>query len=186
MLSLTSGSTMEGCGSPPSRSATSIDPPRATAPSLSSPAKMLNKPFLTSVRKFVSGNRSRVEDTEFNLDMSYITDRVIAMSYPAAGLEGVFRNPRHQVRSYLEKHHFEKFLLFNLCGESRYQYATLEFARVVNVPIKRGSVPSLYQVANFCQQAQNWLAQKEDHVVVIHCVKGTGRTGMMVACLLVA
>jgi len=41
----------------------------------------------------VSGKRKRLQDEEFDLDMSYITDKIIAMSFPASGLESMYRNP---------------------------------------------------------------------------------------------
>ena len=36
------------------------------------------------VEKMVSGKRRRLEETGRNLDLSYITDRVIGMSFPAS------------------------------------------------------------------------------------------------------
>jgi phosphatidylinositol-3,4,5-trisphosphate 3-phosphatase/dual-specificity protein phosphatase PTEN len=35
----------------------------------------------------ISGKRKRFKDEQFNLDISYITPRVLAMSFPASGLE---------------------------------------------------------------------------------------------------
>jgi len=40
----------------------------------------------------VSRNRLRYKDGDFNLDLSYITSRVIAMGYPGSGIFGLFRN----------------------------------------------------------------------------------------------
>ena len=52
------------------------------------------------IRKLVSGERRRFEDeaNNVNLDLSYITSRIIAMSYPAEGFEGYYRNPIEKVR----------------------------------------------------------------------------------------
>lgn len=53
------------------------------------------------LRKMVSGKRRRFEDTQFNLDMTYITPRVVAMSFPASGMvETAYRNPIQQVLIY--------------------------------------------------------------------------------------
>lgn len=46
------------------------------------------------VRKLVSGKRRRFQDGQYDLDISYITSRVIAMSYPGIGyMEHTYRNP---------------------------------------------------------------------------------------------
>ena len=44
------------------------------------------------IRTLVSGKKKRFIDRKFNLDLSYITPRIIAMAYPASGLEVVYRN----------------------------------------------------------------------------------------------
>ena len=44
------------------------------------------------IRKIVSGHSRRYIDAKYNLDLSYITDRIIAMSYPASGFEAAYRN----------------------------------------------------------------------------------------------
>ena len=49
------------------------------------------------LRKIVSGNRRRFEDTHYNLDITYITDRVLGMSFPASGLEKMYRNDINHV-----------------------------------------------------------------------------------------
>jgi phosphatidylinositol-3,4,5-trisphosphate 3-phosphatase and dual-specificity protein phosphatase PTEN len=35
----------------------------------------------------VSGKRNRFKSDNYNLDITYITDRVLAMSFPASGIE---------------------------------------------------------------------------------------------------
>ncbi len=44
------------------------------------------------LRKIVSGKRNRFRDDHYNLDVTYITPRIIAMSFPASGLEIMYRN----------------------------------------------------------------------------------------------
>jgi phosphatidylinositol-3,4,5-trisphosphate 3-phosphatase/dual-specificity protein phosphatase PTEN len=39
------------------------------------------------LRKIVSGNRRRFNDKKYDLDITYITKRVLAMSFPASGIE---------------------------------------------------------------------------------------------------
>ena len=46
----------------------------------------------------MSGNRRRKKEEGFNLDLTYITSRIIAMSYPSSGIESLYRNPIEKVR----------------------------------------------------------------------------------------
>ena len=40
----------------------------------------------------MSGKRNRYQDDQYNLDITYITQRVLAMSFPAQGFESLYRN----------------------------------------------------------------------------------------------
>jgi phosphatidylinositol-3,4,5-trisphosphate 3-phosphatase/dual-specificity protein phosphatase PTEN len=44
------------------------------------------------LRKIVSGKRIRYDKEGYNLDITYITPRILAMSFPASGLETMYRN----------------------------------------------------------------------------------------------
>ena len=61
----------------------------------------------------VSKNRRRYKDTEFNLDMSYITERVIAMGFPGSGLNSLVRNDVGEVILYCKKYHDLKIKIYN-------------------------------------------------------------------------
>ncbi len=44
----------------------------------------------TMAKHFVSGNRSRFVDGGYDLDLTYVTERVIAMAFPGEDLVGPF------------------------------------------------------------------------------------------------
>ena len=50
------------------------------------------------LRKIVSGKRNRFKDEDFNLDITYVTKRVLGMSFPASGVESMYRNNINDVR----------------------------------------------------------------------------------------
>jgi len=47
---------------------------------------------METIRRLVSGNRRRLIEGEYSLDLSYITPNIIAMSYPSSGFESIYRN----------------------------------------------------------------------------------------------
>lgn len=49
------------------------------------------------LKKLVSTTDKRYIDDSFDLDLSYITPRIIAMAYPAQGIESLYRNNIHEV-----------------------------------------------------------------------------------------
>ncbi len=55
------------------------------------------------LRKIVSGKRRRFQDDNYNLDITYITGRVLAMSFPAQGIESFYRNSIENVNLYTSK-----------------------------------------------------------------------------------
>jgi phosphatidylinositol-3,4,5-trisphosphate 3-phosphatase and dual-specificity protein phosphatase PTEN len=66
----------------------------------------------------VSQNRMRYLTEDFNLDLAYISKRVIAMGYPASGIRSIYRNPLGQVLEFFRKQHKSKVKVYNLCDDS--------------------------------------------------------------------
>lgn len=65
-------------------------------------------------RKIVSRDKKRLIAGNFDLDISYITPRVMAMSFPGQGIESMYRNSKQEVIAYLQKHHSGDYLVINL------------------------------------------------------------------------
>ena len=65
------------------------------------------------IKGIVSRNRMRYKDKDFNLDLSYITRRIIAMGYPGSGLNSLVRNNVDDVVSYCKKYHNLKIKIYS-------------------------------------------------------------------------
>ena len=135
------------------------------------------------VRKLVSLKKRRFVGDGFDLDLTYITPRVIAMGFPSEGAEGVYRNPMSEVVSFLETRHREHYMVYNLCSERSYEAAKFS-NRVRLFPFDDHTPPPLRMMGEFCRSAQDFLQAHPSNVVAIHCKAGKGRTGVMVAAFL--
>ncbi|KAJ7555952.1 hypothetical protein O6H91_05G062500 [Diphasiastrum complanatum] len=136
------------------------------------------------IRTLVSKKRRRLVAAGYDLDMSYITDRLLAMSFPAQDITAMFRNPLWQVKRVLDSRHESHYKVYNLCVESTYDPANFH-GRVEWFPFDDNHVPPLPLIKLFCENVGEWLASDPRNVAVVHCKAGKGRTGLMVCAYLV-
>ena len=73
------------------------------------------------LRKIVSGRKKRYLEDGYNLDLTYITPRIIAMSLPGEGLHKMYRNSIDSVSKFLNEKHAGKYHVLNLSG-LKYDY----------------------------------------------------------------
>ena len=83
------------------------------------------------LRRCVSLKKKRFQEDGYDLDLAYITDRVIAMGVPSVGMEMCYRNPADQTVDFLEERHGGKYMVYNLCSEKKYNYDPAIFGGAV-------------------------------------------------------
>ena len=126
-----------------------------------------------------NGDGTGYHDDEFDLDLCYVTQRVIAMSLPSTGVERYFRNPVRDVAAFMDAHHAGHYMLFDLCLERAYD-AVLFGGRVTHYKFQDHGVPTISNMFRLCRGVDEWLERHSDNVVAVHCKGGKGRTGTMV------
>ena len=75
---------------------------------------------MNTLRKLVSKEKKRFNSDGFDLDLTYITPRIIAMGFPSQGIESKYRNPMSEVEEFFKKRHPGKHKIYNLCIERAY------------------------------------------------------------------
>lgn len=139
----------------------------------------------------VSGKRSRFSDDEFDLDLTYITPQVIAMSFPAKGAEALYRNPAADVERMLQKYHPDGYIVVNLSWKS-YERGDGEeavpfFGRSMSCGCLDHHAMPLQPLMQLVKNLDVWLfgSGAPKSAVAVHCIAGKGRTGMVICAFLV-
>jgi phosphatidylinositol-3,4,5-trisphosphate 3-phosphatase/dual-specificity protein phosphatase PTEN len=145
------------------------------------------------LQKLVSKKKRRFVDSGYDLDLAYITDQIVATGFPAAPpgsslrqqLEGIYRNPYTKTLSFLETRHGTKFRVYNLCSEPEHDYDPSIFAgRACKFGFEDHHPPPFELIDACCNDLDRWLEADDEHVAVIHCKAGKGRTGCIISCYL--
>ncbi len=137
-----------------------------------------------AVRQKVSQNKRRFQRDGVDLDLTYVTRRVIAMSFPSSGIMAWYRNSIRDVSRFLDKAHGGKYRVYNLCSERTYDDRWFH-GQVRHYPVDDHNVPSVAEMADFVREVRQWLAEDPEHVIAVHCKGGKGRTGTMICILLI-
>ena len=138
------------------------------------------------LKEIVSEGRIRMHKRNFDLDLVYITKRIIAMGYPATGCESFYRNSFKDVKQFLNEEHGNKFKVYNLCMENNRIYKKTAFggAPVSLFPFQDHQSCPVKLMLEFCIDVCLFLLKDDENVVAIHCKAGKGRTGTMICAYL--
>lgn len=142
------------------------------------------KNLTRGARLVVSQNKRRYQKDGFDLDLVYVTDRIIAMSYPSSGKMSWYRNPIKEVERFFNTKHPDHYRIYNMCSERTYDNTHFH-GRIERILIDDHNVPLLRDAVEFVRSAQEYLADDPQNVVAVHCKGGKGRTGTMICMLLV-
>ncbi|XP_074001371.1 tensin-1 isoform X3 [Numenius arquata] len=132
-------------------------------------------------RRKTSRSMSLTAATESSceLDLVYITERIIAVSYPSTAEEQSFCSNLREVAHMLKSKHGENYVLFNL-SERRHDISKLH-PKVLDFGWPDLHTPALEKICSICKAMDTWLNATTHNVVVLHNKGNRGRLGVVVA-----
>ena len=126
----------------------------------------------------MSKKKRRYTDDGFNLDLTYITDRVIALGFPSEGREAMCkwpsiqkfqegsiesilrvqnsdRNKMKDVQRFFKSRHRGQFKIYNLCSERTYSAKKFSESqggggKAAHYPFEDHNAPTLAQLLDIC------------------------------------
>ncbi|KAE8299610.1 Tensin [Larimichthys crocea] len=157
------------------------------APSSDLPLKHVDTMGSTKSSKSVESRRRpsrslsllQALEESYELDLIYITERIISVSFPSSVEEQSYAANLQEVASMLRSKHGHNYLLFNL-SEKRYDISQLN-PKVLDFGWPDHHAPALDKICSICKAMDTWLSADSHNVVVIHNKGNRGRTGVVVA-----
>ena len=155
------------------------------------------------LRKIVSGKRNRFNEGGYNLDITYITPRVLAMSFPASGVEQMYRNSISDVRAVSSMSRLSTSCERSMARTSL--YSTWAGGPTIRAGSRRPDWESYLFLGKIITRLRCMCCSKHvrkctsislviswwiyligdvKNVAVIHCNAGKGRTGTLISCYL--
>ena len=137
------------------------------------------------IRSILPGGKHRLMSENKSLDISKITPRMYAMSYPSENfLESMYHNDQDDIAEYLNKNHPNKYLIFNLSGipyndKGKFNNSVKDYYWPDH------KAPPLYDIFDIIHEANSFLKKDKDNVICVHCLAGKGRTGTICCSLLI-
>ncbi|XP_073503552.1 tensin-1 isoform X14 [Phyllobates terribilis] len=113
------------------------------------------------------------------LDLTYITERIISVTFSAGTEEASFCRNLKEVAHMLKSKHGDNYLIFNL-SERRHDISKLH-SKVLDFGWPDVHAPALEKVCSICKAMDTWLNADPHNVVVIHNKGNRGRTGVVIA-----
>ncbi|XP_056226087.1 tensin-1 isoform X6 [Seriola aureovittata] len=133
------------------------------------------------IRRKQSRSQSVVQAMEesYEVDLVYITERIISVSFPAAAEEHSYTTHLKEVATMLRSKHGEHYLMLNL-SEQRNDISKLNH-KVLEFGWPDHHAPALDKICSMCKAIDTWLNGDPRNVVVLHNKGNRGRTGVVVA-----
>ncbi|XP_051760698.1 tensin-1 isoform X7 [Ctenopharyngodon idella] len=118
-------------------------------------------------------------EENYEVDLVYITERIISVTFPSNVEEPSYSANIKEVATMLRSKHGDNYLLFNL-SEKRNDISSLN-SKVLDFGWPDHHAPALDKICSICKAMDTWMNTDSHNVVVLHNKGNRGRTGVVVA-----
>ncbi|XP_062971672.1 tensin-2 isoform X6 [Cynocephalus volans] len=118
-------------------------------------------------------------ERRWDLDLTYVTERILAAAFPARPDEQRHRGHLRELAHVLQSKHRDNYLLFNL-SEKRHDLTRLN-PKVQDFGWPELHAPPLDKLCSICKAMEMWLSADPQHVVVLYCKGSKGKLGVIVS-----
>ncbi|KAJ5273345.1 Phosphatase tensin type [Penicillium angulare] len=145
------------------------------------------------LRQIVAG--PRLQHPESNLDLCYVTDKIIATSGPSGTYpQRAYRNPLDALVNFLDLKHGSNWCIWEFRAEGTGYPDSEVYGRIHHFPWPDHHPPPFALLPNIMGSMRNWIHKTDDitvtnndkdqdgsssneRVIVVHCKAGKGRSG---------
>uniref|UniRef100_A0A3Q2DHT3 Phosphatase tensin-type domain-containing protein n=1 Tax=Cyprinodon variegatus TaxID=28743 RepID=A0A3Q2DHT3_CYPVA len=119
------------------------------------------------VKKKMIKRKRFIMEEGYELDLTYITERIIAVSFPRGCSEEIYSHNLKDVTRMLKSKHADNYLIINL-SERRHDLTKMN-PKTLDTGWPDLHAPPLDKICTICKAMESWLNADPLHVVVIHC-----------------
>ncbi|NWW50966.1 TENS protein, partial [Pedionomus torquatus] len=123
-------------------------------------------------------------ESSCELDLVYITERIIAVSYPSTAEEQSFCSNLREVAHMLKSKHGDNYVVRNTAGHKTWHgcdHWLCVLPQVLDFGWPDLHTPALEKICSICKAMDTWLNATTHNVVVLHNKGNRGRLGVVVA-----
>ena len=133
-------------------------------------------------KTLINSNNIRFIDRKYNLDLSYITPRIIAMGFPTIFPKSLIKNSVTDIANFLNERHGNNYILINLSDKS---YDSSQFkGLVVDYQMVNSKPIDLILIFDICEKAYDYLNQNIFNTIAIKCKDGKSLIGVVICSFL--
>ncbi|KAH8041377.1 hypothetical protein HPB51_014658 [Rhipicephalus microplus] len=119
----------------------------------------------------IPGDRSLERQLSFAMDVTYVTEKIIVVTFPEGGLDTTYRSNLKEVTRMLRTKHGNKYTVFNL-SEKRHDLARLN-SQIAEFGWPAHLSPPLERLCTICKSLDSWFHADSQNVAILHSKAST-------------